>query len=309
MLDLRDRVVVLTGASGGIGSALTAEFVAAGARVIAVSRDLVRLQRVVAAHPRDAVVAVAADVATAAGRAEIAVQARGRDASLLVIAHAQAAFGMFEAQDDDALEHTLHTNLVAPMLLIHALLPMLRAQATVAAPAAVIAIGSTFGSLAYPGFAAYSASKYGLRGLIEGLHREYADSALRFQYLAPRATRTAFNSAAVDAMNRELKVAHDAPEAVAKMLRTAIERGTPRKQLGWPEALFVRLNALLPGVIDRNLKTQLPVVRRHAAVATVQATSVSSPTVSHSILRHAPQPAPHSESPILLESPHENATP
>ncbi len=304
-LDLRNRAVVLTGASGGIGSALTAELVAAGARVIAVGRDHARLQRLVAAHPRDAVVAVAADVATAEGRTTISAAARAQNASLLLIAHAQAAFGMFEAQDAAALEHTLHTNLVAPMLLIHALLPILRAHATTAAPAAVVAIGSTFGSLAYPGFAAYSASKYGLRGLIEGLHREYADSALRFQYLAPRATRTGFNSAAVDAMNRELKVAHDAPDAVAKMLRVAIERGTPRKQLGWPEALFVRINALLPGVIDRNLKAQLPVVRRHAAVAASQATPASSPTASHSVSH----PAAHSASTVLVEVPHETATP
>ncbi len=296
-LDLRDRVVVLTGASGGIGAALTAEFVAAGARVIAVGRDLGRLQRVVAAHPRDAVRALAADVATDAGRIQVALQASAQQASLLVIAHAQAAFGMFEAQDADALADTLETNLIAPMRLIHALLPALRAKASPSAPAAVVAVGSTFGSLAYPGFATYSASKYGLRGLIEGLHREYADdTALRFQYLAPRATRTAFNSAAVDAMNRELKVTHDTPEAAAKALRIAIERGTPRKQLGWPEALFVRLNALLPGMIDRSLKAQLPVVRRHAASAAAHIAPGS-------------QAAPHSVSIVPVEVPHETATP
>ncbi len=294
-LDLRGRAIVLTGASGGIGAALTAEFVAAGAHVIAVGRDLSRLQRLVAAHPRDAVRALAADVATDAGRIQIARQASAQHASLLVIAHAQAAFGMFEAQDADALASTLETNLIAPMRLIHALLPGLRAHAMPSSPAAVVAVGSTFGSLAYPGFAAYSASKYGLRGLIESLHREYADdTTLRFQYLAPRATRTAFNSAAVNAMNRELKASHDAPEVVAKTLRIAIERGTPRKQLGWPEALFVRLNALVPGVIDRNLKAQLPVVRRHAALATEH--------VMAELLT-----APHSPSILPVEVPYETA--
>jgi short-subunit dehydrogenase len=300
-LDLRRRTVVLTGASGGIGAALTAEFVAAGARVIAVGRDLARLQRLVAAHPRDAVHALAADVATEAGRIDIAAHAASQRATLLVIAHAQSAFGMFEAQDSDALARTFETNLIAPMHLIHTLLPTLRAQATAATPAAVVAIGSTFGSLAYPGFAAYSASKYGLRGLIEGLHREYADDpALRFQYLAPRATRTAFNSAAVDAMNRELKVTHDTPEAVAKALRIAIERGTPRQQLGWPEALFVRLNALLPGMIDRNLKAQLPVVRRHAAAPVVSAAAHS--TASSSAIAHS---VPN----VSVETPHDIAHP
>jgi short-subunit dehydrogenase len=303
-LDLRGRSVVLTGASGGIGAALTAEFVAAGARVIAVGRDLSKLQRLAAAYPRDAVVALAADVATDAGREAIATQAHAQRASLLVIAHAQPGFGMFEAQDPAALQRMIDTNLSAPMLLLHALLPALRAQARADAPAAVVAVGSTFGSLAYPGFAAYSAGKFGLRGLIEGLRREYADSALRFQYLAPRATRTAFNSAAVDAMNRELNVAQDAPEAVAKALRAAIERGAARRQLGWPEAFFVRLNALLPGAVDRSLKAQLPVVRRHAVGAALAAPTAAAP-VSHPM---SPALSP-SVSPVVLEISHDTATP
>jgi short-subunit dehydrogenase len=147
----------------------------------------------------------------------------------------------------------------------------------------VVAVGSTFGALAFPGFAGYSASKYGLRGLIEGLHREYADAPIRFQYLAPRATRTDFNSAAVVAMNRELKTAEDAPETVAAALRAAIERGTARAQLGWPEALFVRLNALLPGLIDRDLKKRLPIVRRHAAASSGASSSTSSSSTASSV--------------------------
>ena len=82
--------------------------------------------------------------------------------------------------------------LVAPMLLVHALLPVLGTHA----PASVVVVGSTFGSLAFPGFAAYSASKSGLRGLTEALAREYADTPLRFQYLSPRAARTPFNTPA-----------------------------------------------------------------------------------------------------------------
>lgn len=277
-LALRGRTVALTGAAGGIGAALTAEFVAAGARVLAIGRDAARLRRLADAHPPGVVVALAADVSESEGRAAIVARARDENVSVLVLAHAQAAFGQFESQSDEMLERMLRTNLTAPILLIRALLPTLRAHASAQAPAAVVAVGSTFGALAFPGFVGYSASKYGLRGLIEGLHREYADEAIRFQYLAPRATRTDFNSAAVVAMNRELKTAEDAPETVAAALRAAIERGTPRLQLGWPEALFVRLNALLPSAIDRDLKKRLPIVRRHA----VAASSISSSSVSSS---------------------------
>lgn len=180
---------------------------------------------------------------------------------MLVVGHASAAFGLFAGQSAQSLEQLMQANLVGSMLLIHALLPLLERQPK----ASVAVLGSTFGSLAFPGFAAYSASKFGLRGLVEALGREYAGSTITFQYLSPRATRTDFNSAAVDAMNAELGVAHDPAERVAAALLAALRSGNPRLQLGWPERLFARLNGLLPELVDRSLRRQLPIVRRHAS--------------------------------------------
>ncbi|WP_369936517.1 SDR family oxidoreductase [Xanthomonas tesorieronis] len=262
-MDLRGRSVVLTGASGGIGAALCDELVAAGTRVLAVGRDPLRLAQVASRHPPGQVLPLPADLCNDSGRAQVLAAARALQAppSLLLIAHAQSGFGLFAEQSEQELRHMLETNLLAPMLLVRALLPLLQAQPQ----AAVVAVGSTFGSLGFPGFAGYSASKFGLRGLFEALAREYADSHVRFQYLAPRATRTAFNTAQVDALNQELKVGADSPAQVARALRQAIERGDRRLQIGWPEKLFARLNGALPGLVDRSLKAQLPVVRRHAA--------------------------------------------
>jgi short-subunit dehydrogenase len=162
------------------------------------------------------------------------------------------------------------------MLLVRALLPCL----TRLPEAGVVGIGSTFGSLGYPGFAAYSASKFGLRGFLEALAREHADTPLRVQYLSPRATRTALNSVAVDAMNAELGVAVDDADQVAAALLKAIEAGTRRRQLGWPERLFARLNGLLPELVDRALAKQLPTVRRFARAA--------APVVSDTALESRP---------------------
>lgn len=261
-MDLAGRTVMVTGASGGIGAPLCAALVAAGAQVLAVGRDEARLQHVAQALPPGRVTCVAADVSTPAGRERLLQAARAAQPtpSVLVLAHAQAAFGLFDEQSPDAMAQLMHTNLVAPMLLLHGMLPVLLAHAS----ASVVVVGSTFGSLAFPGFAAYSASKFGLRGLTEALAREYADTPLRFQYLSPRATRTPFNTAAVDALNAELKVASDAPDEVARQLVAAIAQGTSRLQVGWPEKLFARLNGLAPGLVDRNLRASLPIVRRHA---------------------------------------------
>ena len=261
-MNLTGKTVILTGASGGIGAPLCRALVAAGASVLAVGRDQHRLDQLQRDLPLGRVHGVLADLATTAGRDHLVDVARAlRPApSVLVIAHAQSAFGLFDEQDPFALEAMLQTNLVGSTLLIHGLLPILRAQAQ----ASVVVIGSTFGSLGYPGFAAYSASKFGLRGLMEALSREYADTSLRFQYLAPRATRTAFNTPAVDALNAELKVASDPPQEVAEKLVRSIIRGETRRQLGWPEKLFVRINGILPSLVDSSLRGQLSIIRRHA---------------------------------------------
>ena len=124
-----------------------------------------------------------------------------------------------------------------------------------------------FGSLGYPGFAAYSATKFALRGFTEALRRELADSKIGVHYFAPRATRTGMNTSAVDRMNAELKVAMDPPAQVAAAACSMLEAGKTGVVFGWPEKLFVRINALLPGVVDGSLRKQLPVIRRHAAAA------------------------------------------
>ncbi|KRA18022.1 SDR family oxidoreductase [Lysobacter sp. Root604] len=259
---LRDKTVLLTGASGGIGSALCDALVATGTRVIAVGRNEPALAALAQRHEAGRVTPLAADLSSAEGRTRVIDLARrlSPSPSVVILAHAQSAFGLFEDQSPARLEQLFDTNLVAPVLLIHDLLPILKQHER----ATVAAIGSTFGSLAFPGFSAYSASKFGLRGLMEGLSREYADTGLRFQYLAPRATRTAFNSEAVNSLNRAMKVAQDEPAAVAAQLISAIEQERPRMQLGWPEKLFARLNGAFPSLIDRNLKAQLSLIRRHA---------------------------------------------
>ncbi|MBU1804336.1 MAG: short chain dehydrogenase, partial [Gammaproteobacteria bacterium] len=83
-------------------------------------------------------------------------------------------------------------------------------------------------------------------------------------YIAPRATRTTMNSADVVAMNNELKVEMDDPQQVARQIVHAIATEREEMYLGWPEKLFVRLNGLLPRLVDQALRKQLPVIKRFA---------------------------------------------
>jgi short-subunit dehydrogenase len=208
----------------------------------------------------------AADLATAGGRARVVEAASrwgGSGINVLVNNAGLGDFGMLDELDDAAIERLFAINAIAPMQLTRALLPQLRSQPM----GAILNIGSVFGSLGYPGFTAYSATKFALRGFTEALRRELADSKIGVHYFAPRATKTGMNASAVDRMNVELKVAMDPPAQVAAAACAMLEAGKTSAVFGWPERLFVRINALLPGVVDGSLRKQLPVIRRHAAAA------------------------------------------
>ena len=97
-MDLAGRGVILTGASGGIGEPLFAALTDAGAHVLAVGRNEVRLRELAQYVPAGALHRVVADVATTEGRARVlqAAHAMRPLPSVLVLGHAQSAFGLFQ---------------------------------------------------------------------------------------------------------------------------------------------------------------------------------------------------------------------
>jgi short-subunit dehydrogenase len=250
---------VLTGASGGIGRAMAAALAPHCDSLVLVGRDAARLSSL----PKNATI-VSADLTTADGRDTVAFASP--NVNLLVNNAGVSEFTSFAGQSDAAIERILATNALAPMQLTRRLLPSLLAQ-----PAAcIVNVGSIMGYLGYPGCAAYSASKFALRGFSEALRRELADTRVKVMVLAPRTTRTAMNSRALDALNAELGNACDGPERVAKTLLHLLEHPVKERLIGMPEALFARINQLAPSLVDRALRRQLPQIRRHLAKETAQ---------------------------------------
>jgi len=249
---------ILTGASGGIGRAIAAALAPHCSELLLVGRDASRLAASAAAAGPVARTLIA-DLATAAGRDAVSLPGL----NLLVNNAGAGDFAWLADQSDATLARIVETNVLAPMQLTRRLLPELARQPE----AWIVNVGSIMGYLGYPGHAAYCASKFALRGFSEALRRELADGPVRVLHLAPRATRTAMNGAGVCAMNAELGVAMDDPALVARELLRLLERPARERLLGMPEALFARLNQLLPGLVDRALRRQLPIIRRHAPVS------------------------------------------
>jgi len=231
-----------------------------GARLLLVGRDSLALEALTRRYPGQ-VSLVCADLTQRSGRHTVLDAAR-RFGGLNCVINAAGInqFSLLEQQDEDAIARLIGVNVTATLQLTHLLLPLLRQQPQ----ALLVNLGSTFGSIGYPGFAAYCASKFALRGFSEALRRELADSHVKVLYIAPRATRTTMNSDDVVAMNNELQVEMDDPQEVARQIVRAIAAEREELYLGWPEKLFVRLNGLLPRLVDQALRKQLPVIKRFA---------------------------------------------
>lgn len=250
---------VVTGASGGIGSAIARRLAPLSSSLILVGRQHAPLQAL-RAELGDAVQVVCGDLAEPATMAAIETAARKAGGLNLLVNNAGvSAFHSFETQSPDAIRAMLDTNLLTPMLLSRQLLPLLRE-----APAAqIVNIGSVFGLIGFPGFAAYGASKAGLKGFSQALRRELSDTQVSVRYFAPRATRTAINSSAVNDMNRELKTAEDTPEAVAAAFLDFLAGTGWQRTLGRKENFFVLLNKLLPALPDDAIRKQLAVIHKY----------------------------------------------
>ncbi|MNX50805.1 3-oxoacyl-[acyl-carrier-protein] reductase FabG [compost metagenome] len=249
---------MLTGASGGIGLAIATALCASGAQVLAVARHREPLVPLLELYPRN-LCWVRADLTLLTDRREVLARAQGIGGiNLLINAAGVNHFAMLEQLDDSEINSMLAVNISAPMCLTKLMLPLLKQ----ADSAMVVNVGSTYGSIGYPGYASYCATKFALRGFSEALRRELADTRVSVLYVAPRATRTGMNSPAAQALNDALKANVDDPQTVAAAVIHAIAGERRDLYLGWPERFFVRLNSLLPHLVDRGLRKQLPLIRR-----------------------------------------------
>lgn len=261
-MQLNGARILLTGASGGLGCVLARELAQAGAALLLTGRDPAALARIDLPAGSDYRL-LQADLTDAAGIDSAVAAARAFGTNILINNAGIASFGLLAEQDWNDIERILATNLGAPIRLTRALLPWLTQQPT----AAVVNIGSAFGSIPFAGFTAYSAAKAGLRGFSQALRRELADSTVRVIHIAPRAIDTPINPPAVRALNRALGSATDTPETVARHVLAMLANDVAESHIGFPERFFAWLNGCAPGLVDQGLRGKLARIKQHAAKA------------------------------------------
>jgi short-subunit dehydrogenase len=248
--------ILITGAAGGIGSELTLALAGKGAELLLADRDAQKLeQQKLEVQARGGKAHVLTCDLAAPGMpqtlAEQALAVMG-GVDVLVNCAGIGSFGLFSDETDGAIEKLWRINVLVPMQLTRALLPQMTARGS----GRIVNLGSIFGSIGFACFTTYSASKFAMRGFSEALRRELEGSGVGVTYIAPRYTKTPLNDGVVSRMAQVVGMNSDEPSIVAQHVVRAIEQDSKDYYIGWPECLFVRINAILPRLVDGALRKQ-----------------------------------------------------
>jgi 3-oxoacyl-[acyl-carrier protein] reductase len=196
MEQLRGRTAIVTGSTRGIGRAIAEALAAAGCNVVVSSRheDASRRAAEDIAAAGGQVAGVACDVSSSAACERLIAAAVERFGGLDILVN-NAGIGGFSPVETMATDHwdqVIGTNLNGLFYCTHAALPHLKDAKT----SWVINIGSLAGKNAFPGGAAYNASKFGLIGFSEALMQEVRHDGVRVTYIMPGSVATDFEGSA-----------------------------------------------------------------------------------------------------------------
>lgn len=259
---MNENNIILTGAGGGIGRELACLLDKAGAQLTLVDineKTLTGTTQILSNKSHKIVIANLTDSDDIAHVISTALE-QSDTIDVLINCAGINPFGVFEAQDSTLVRKTIEINMLAPLLLTHHVLPHMKRNNS----GHIVNIGSTFGSIGFAWFTAYSASKFGLRGFSQALRRELSDTNIDVTYVAPRAVNTPINSQYVYRMAAVTKMKFDEPPLVAREIMKAIMQKQKERYIGFPESLFVRINAIIPGLVDFALKQQNSIAKAFA---------------------------------------------
>ncbi|MEO8126497.1 MAG: SDR family NAD(P)-dependent oxidoreductase [Bryobacteraceae bacterium] len=206
-MKLESKVVLITGAKGGLGTFVTNAFLESGASVIGVSRSIKATD-----FPHARFSAAQAELSSAAEARELVAKFPRIDA-LVHLVGTFAGGQSVAVTDEGTFERMFSTNFKSALHLIQAVLPMMRESGG----GHILAIGSRAAVEPQPGIAAYAASKAALLTLIRTVALENKDKQISANIVLPATMDTPANRSAMPAADYSKWVQ---PAEVANMLKT-----------------------------------------------------------------------------------------
>ena len=250
---IKDAVIVITGASSGIGRATAIRLAEQGARVLAVARRLDALDdlRDQCRNAPGLIIPVGADVTSEAALqevAELALENFGRLDAWINNA-AVSLFANFEEAPSQVYRQVLETNLFGYIYGARAALPIFREQGT----GTLINVSSMVARLGSPFISAYVTSKAAINGLTRSLRQEFRHTDIKICLVMPASIDTPLFQQAANFTGRAvqpLEPVYD-PNIVSDQILRLLKRPTPEVYAGNAGRFLTGLRRLIPRTVER----------------------------------------------------------
>jgi short-subunit dehydrogenase len=249
-MQIRDRVVLITGASEGVGAACAAEFARCGAKLSLTARSEEGLRRAAA----DALI-TPGDLTVEAHRQLVVQRTLERFGKIDILIN-NAGVGLYVPSWSvpiDQVRQMMELNFFAPVALTQLVVPQMRARRD----GMIVNVGSIGGKMTLPWLTLYSASKYAMGSCTEGLRMELKRDGVRTMLVCPGYVTTGFQKNVIAGAPPEKMVKGRkfaiTPEKCAEDIRRGVERNartvmSPRS--GWFAVAAVRL---FPGIVHAQM--------------------------------------------------------
>src|SRR5439155_12488898 len=251
--NLQNRVLIITGASAGIGREAALLFAKEKCRLVLAARSEDRLEKL--AEDIKSVggesMSLPTDVSDQ-GQVEHLIRATVKRFGRLDILVNNAGYGLFAKVEDTTLEELqsiFATNFGGSFYTIKAALPIMRQQKR----GHIINVSSIAGKRGFPFSGAYCATKFAMNGLTESLRTELKGSGIDISLVLPISTATEFFVAAKNKSNHPgrplgiVQSAQQVAEAIVKCAKNPKAEVLPYR----PSRLLMLLNSISPSLVDR----------------------------------------------------------
>jgi short-subunit dehydrogenase len=223
-MTFENQIVLITGASNGIGRCLAADLAARGAVVVGCGRSPERLQATAAALQRSSPlsIAVECDVGKLDQVREMVADVLARFGKIDILIN-NAGIGMrkpFAETPIEVIEDLMRTNYLGMVYCIHEALPAMIARGS----GHIVNISSVGGMIGAPNIAGYCASKFAMNGFSESLYHELTPFGINVSVICPGPVRTDFNKSFADTPPKSPASLVVSPEFVSAAVIKAIEK-------------------------------------------------------------------------------------
>jgi short-subunit dehydrogenase len=229
-MEVRDKVIIVTGASGGIGLATARLLAERGARLALVARSKDKLEALAAELPGSA--AIPADMTRPDEIADMVAETEKRFGGIDVLVNnaGQGYDASMEHIDLEDFGHIVQLDVVGPLVAMQRVAPVMRRGGV----GAIVNVSSGLALMAMPGMSPYSAAKRALVGLSLTARAELSGDGIVVSLVYPYATMTDFEANTIKASGEEDEESErhsgggfppDSADYVAQLILEAIETG------------------------------------------------------------------------------------